>query len=703
MSFRHPRPSVHAIAFPMKLKPVAPAKKNTVLMLATATLLAAGLTAAPRGASAEDAVALDFTSLGSGRDYYQGAYCLGWRFTAKTNCLVTELGFYDAQKDGVASSHLVGIFDVASRELVASGAVSPGDPLTGFFRYHAITPVQLTAGRDYYAVADVGSEKYAIEVPDLIIDPAIAFVGFACNYQTVPSSTLDYPTSESRGAHGDFGPSFKLRPGSSVTPTPNPTPTPVPTPSPTPTPGPSPTPTPTPNPTPEPSPTPSPSPTPPPNNPTPLPGAGDLSIVIISPPVDAPIAAGSTLPVAVAVSDGPAYTVTGVDYFVDGAYVTTTGANGPFFIRITAPAPGSHLLQASARDSGGRVAAAAYRLTTYAAGSPPPNVASVSGLDNRNVNAGDTITAVQSAVGSGGSTINSVTFYADSTAYPGEAAEVQPQPGVTQKDAAASASPGAGSRFYRALIPILASAIKSNLHIFAIATDSAGVSQISDVETLHVKDPAEGASAVVKLNLGGVTNVTIGKPVQLAAKITDADGAAPATPIVRLEYLVNGATAQDSTDPSAAFTFAPASPDGYLLSAIATDANGLSSFSGPVLATAAEAPVITVTLKGAGRAVEGGAPAKVIVTRTGDPSSKLKVPYKVNSSGGAVNGIDYTKLSGKVVFPAGQASVKLKTRALDDSLPHDPRKLTIKLLPSADGSYTLGEPAKVKLQLIDND
>lgn len=667
----------------MKLKPLAPAMRKTGLMLAAASLLAVCLTIAPCQASAQDAEALDFSSLGSGSDYHQGAYCLGWRFKANQDCVVSELGFYDSKKDGLTYSHLVGIFDVVTKELVASATVSPGDPLTGFFRYQAITPVQLTAGRDYYAVADVGSESYAIDVSNLIIDPAITYVGFTCNYGTAPSSTLDYPTSDAPGVHGDFGPSFKLRSVSGVTPTP--------------TPGPSPTPTPTPTPTPNPSPT----PTPPPNTPTPPPGVGDLSVVIISPPVDAPIAAGSTLPIAVAVSDGPSYTVTEVNYFVDGAYVATTGASGPFFISITAPAAGSHLLQASARDSGGRSAAASYRLTTYAAGSPPPNVASVSGLDDRNVNAGETIMAVQSVTASPGSSINSVTFYADSTAYPGEAADTRSHLAVTQKDAPASF--GAGARLYRALIPILAKAIGSDLHVFALATDSAGVSQVSAVETLHVKDPAEDPSAMVTLGLGSVANVTIGKPLQLAAKITDASGAAPATPIVRLEYLVNGETVQDSADPSAGFSFAPTSADDFLLSAIATDAKGLSSFSDPVLATAAAAPVITVALKGQGLAVEGGAPAKVIMTRTGDPSAELKVAYKVTSGSGAVNGIDYARLSGKVVFPAGKASVKLKTRALNDSVSHGPRKLTIKLIPSPDGSYTLGDAFKAKVQLIDND
>lgn len=45
--------------------------------------------------------ALDFLSLGSqGLDYYQGSYSLGWRFTAKHDIKVTQLGFYDDKEEG---------------------------------------------------------------------------------------------------------------------------------------------------------------------------------------------------------------------------------------------------------------------------------------------------------------------------------------------------------------------------------------------------------------------------------------------------------------------------------------------------------------------------------------------------------------------------------------------------------------------------
>lgn len=158
--------------------------------------------------------ALDFTSLGStGFDYTQGSYTLGWRFTAKTNARVIALGFYDDLKNGLTQSHPVGIYDVQTRALVASTIVLPSDPLTGFFRYHSITPVTLVAGRDYYAMALTLTEHYAVHVATLNVSPQITFVGFGgTNPADYQQTTLRYPDQDQDlpGFHGDFGPSFIL-------------------------------------------------------------------------------------------------------------------------------------------------------------------------------------------------------------------------------------------------------------------------------------------------------------------------------------------------------------------------------------------------------------------------------------------------------------------------------------------------------------
>ncbi|MEP7072377.1 MAG: DUF4082 domain-containing protein [Verrucomicrobiota bacterium] len=163
--------------------------------------------------------ALDFAALGSGFDYTQGSYSLGFRFTANDNSRVTALGFYDDQKNGLTQAHPVGIYDVITRQLVASTTVLPSDPITGFFRYHAITPVTLTAGRDYFAMALSLTEHYAVSVTTLLVSPHITFVGFAgVNPSDSQETALRYPDLDQQapGFHGDFGPSFKLEAGSST-------------------------------------------------------------------------------------------------------------------------------------------------------------------------------------------------------------------------------------------------------------------------------------------------------------------------------------------------------------------------------------------------------------------------------------------------------------------------------------------------------
>lgn len=156
------------------------------------------------------AEALDFTSLGNGFDYTQGSYSLGWRFRAQHDIIVTDLGFYDDSQNGLTQSHPVGIFDAETKQLVVSTTVTPADPLTGSFRYHAITPVTLTGGRDYYAMAVTGTELYAVGVTDVMLNRAITYVAGVVDYSTSAATQLSPPTDETRNFHGDYGPSFKI-------------------------------------------------------------------------------------------------------------------------------------------------------------------------------------------------------------------------------------------------------------------------------------------------------------------------------------------------------------------------------------------------------------------------------------------------------------------------------------------------------------
>jgi hypothetical protein len=93
---------------------------------------------------------------------------VGLSFTPTSNLLVTDLGYFDdddvadadggnddADRLGNASSHQVGLWDASS--LLASVTVQAGtlSPLTGQYRYEAITPIVLTAGVKYWLGATV--------------------------------------------------------------------------------------------------------------------------------------------------------------------------------------------------------------------------------------------------------------------------------------------------------------------------------------------------------------------------------------------------------------------------------------------------------------------------------------------------------------------------------------------------------------------
>jgi hypothetical protein len=177
----------------------------SLLSVAVFSLLGAG------SALCQD-IALSFDSLGSGFNFNQGTFSLGWRFTANQDVSVSALGFYDANQDGLTTSHAVGIFDVETCTLLASTTVMPSDPLEGFFRFHDIAPIVLPGGADYYIASVTGGEQYAVNVTTLNVNPAITFWGFAIFGNTQSTSQLLCPNGPAgmQGFKGDFGPSFKI-------------------------------------------------------------------------------------------------------------------------------------------------------------------------------------------------------------------------------------------------------------------------------------------------------------------------------------------------------------------------------------------------------------------------------------------------------------------------------------------------------------
>jgi hypothetical protein len=157
-------------------------------------------------------VAIDIPALGSGFDYHQASYSLGWSFVANAPIRITALGFYDDLENGLTQSHPVAIYDKTTQTMLASTTVTPSDPLDGFFRYAALdTPLTLTQGTTYVVLTWVGDENYiainAID-PGWTVNSVITYTDDAVNYATPSATGLVYPDTFVSG--GDFGPNFKF-------------------------------------------------------------------------------------------------------------------------------------------------------------------------------------------------------------------------------------------------------------------------------------------------------------------------------------------------------------------------------------------------------------------------------------------------------------------------------------------------------------
>ena len=104
-----------------------------------------------------------------------GPWTLGWTFTVNTSITVVALGAWDSNGDGFADSHAVGLWEDGGA-LLASTPVSSGDTLIANFRYAAIGPVTLAAGRTYVVGAsDLGlGDDYVLDSAGSVI-PQITY------------------------------------------------------------------------------------------------------------------------------------------------------------------------------------------------------------------------------------------------------------------------------------------------------------------------------------------------------------------------------------------------------------------------------------------------------------------------------------------------------------------------------------------------
>ena len=128
-------------------------------------------------------------------------------FTPTTNIVVSALGMYDHNQDGLTQVHTVGLYQVSDVLPLESITVGPSDGfINGVFRFQRIPDTLLLAGIQYavsgFTVAAAGS--HAWNPPGLVIAPQIGYNGYAFNYNDYPS----LPTGPLDPASSFFGPSF---------------------------------------------------------------------------------------------------------------------------------------------------------------------------------------------------------------------------------------------------------------------------------------------------------------------------------------------------------------------------------------------------------------------------------------------------------------------------------------------------------------
>jgi hypothetical protein len=137
----------------------------------------------------------------------------GFEFQPGTDILVTALGYYDRNQDGLTLAHPVAIYDMNSGSQLALTIVGPGSgsSLLGLFQYKTISPLRLQAGKSYMVAGfhpGSGGDLAADFNPATAVTIAagLTYQGYFYSF----NGSLTLPTTAG-GSEMFFGPNFQFQ------------------------------------------------------------------------------------------------------------------------------------------------------------------------------------------------------------------------------------------------------------------------------------------------------------------------------------------------------------------------------------------------------------------------------------------------------------------------------------------------------------
>ena len=124
----------------------------------------------------------------------------------------------------------------------------------------------------------------------------------------------------------------------------------------------------------------------------------------------------------------------------------------------------------------------------------------------------------------------------------------------------------------------------------------------------------------------------------------------------------------------------------------------IASYTGTIHLHEDDAPVVTVAATDSTAAEAGNDPGVFTITRTGDITQELRVPYGL--TGSALHGTDYEVLSGEVTLAAGSRVATVVITPINDSLGEPAQTVVLQL--TSGTNYVTGPASSATITITDN-